>query len=117
MSYKDNYWSDVTTIKDISSITYYKYNNKDYFFFGEKIGNTVCNYTCDNDINIYGKNCTNFDTMFYQWIIYNNNFGVKTLINLDLSISSIKTLTPNILVYDINHDNIFNLYDVQQSIN
>lgn len=111
--YHDSHWDDITTIKDISSMTYYKYQNKNYYFFGEKIGQTLCQKQCDTETTIYGKDCVTFETMLYQWLIYNNNFGVKTIVQLDVKQPLIQTINPNVLVYNKNDTSVFNLMDIQ----
>ena len=111
--YHDSHWADITTIKDISSMTYYKYQNKNYYFFGEKIGYTLCHQQCDTETTIYGKDCVTFETMLYQWLIYNNNFGVKTIVHLDVKQPLIQTIHPNVLVYNKNDTSVFNLMDIQ----
>src|SRR5438445_10970646 len=77
---------NINTIKGISSITIYNINNQEYFFFGEKNkSQTHCDLHCDTQLQIYGGSCTTFNTLLYNWLIYNNNFGAKTLLNLDVN--------------------------------
>ena len=87
-SVMDN-WEDITVISGPVSMFLYEYNNKKYYFFGDKHHSreTKCQdkgYKCDSfdysftNVKSIGSNCTQMGVLLHNWFIYNNDHNIKT---------------------------------------
>lgn len=76
-------------ISDVAILYFYIYNNKKYYFFGEK--HNATNSNCEYKYNIpCVDNCISIKTLLPNWINYNNNNNIYTDVYIELAYRSVK---------------------------
>jgi CheY-like chemotaxis protein len=114
-------YDDITTINGIVSCFIYTYNNKMYYFFGDKHfsrsgGCKQQGYKCDHfdytftDTFTYGTNCTDIGPLLHNWFNYNNYYNIKTDFYIEESYTK-NDRTVNQTYYDIIENRKKNIYD------
>ena len=84
-----NTWEEITVISGPVSMYIYEYNNKKYYFFGDKHHGraTKCQekgYKCDSfdysftNVKSIGSNCSQMGVLLHNWFVYNNDHNIKT---------------------------------------